>query len=231
MNYHPPDPNKINSIAGKSALKLASVGAREVGLVPMDGAWVRLALVFGLLLSPQWVWSQTAPVDPRISGAWVLNIKESDDPDKKVERAIRDVGGRPDADGKSGRGRYKGGPKEQEIYDHLIYDETLNVTQSGPEIRMEYADGFARSFFTDGRGRTVSASGSASGDTGDFAFGAWAGNILNVEAKPRDGGWTQESYTVDPETGKLHVALKLKPLLFPAVVEAQLVYDRQPAKK
>lgn len=163
---------------------------------------------------------------PSLNGTWVLNIKESDDPDKKIERAIRDMGGRPDADGKRGRGRYKGGPKEQEIYDHLIYDETLQISQSGAEMRMEYAEGFARSFFTDGRGRTVSASGSSSGDVGDFAFGAWVGNTLNVEAKPRDGGWTQESYTVDLATRQLRVLLKLKPLLFPAVVEAQLVYDR-----
>ncbi len=161
-----------------------------------------------------------------LHGTWIVNIKESDDPDKKIERAIRDMGGRPDADGKSGRGRYKGGPKEQELYDHLIYDETLNIVVGGPEVRMIYAEGYARSFFTDGRGRTVSASGTSSGDTGDFAFGAWVGNTLNVEAKPRDGGWTQESYTVDPVTRQLHVLLKLKPLMFPAVVEAELVYDR-----
>ena len=187
---------------------------------------VRMIMVLWVLLAPGAGWPQSAQGDTDISGSWVINLKESDDPDKKIERAIRDMGGRPDADGKSGRGRYKGGPKEQEIYDHLIYDETLRIIQSGPGVQMVYAEGFARSFFTDGRGRTVSASGSASGDAGDFAFGAWVGNTLNVEAKPRDGGWTQESYTVDPVTRQLRVLLKLKPLLFPAVVEAQLVYDR-----
>jgi len=190
-----------------------------------------IALILWMLLAPQWGWAQSTPAGSDLYGSWALNLKESDDPDKKIERAIRDVGGRPDADGKRGRGRYKGGPKEQEIYDHLIYDETLYIIQGGPEVQMVYADGFARSFFTDGRGRTVSASGSSSGDAGDFAFGAWVGNTLNVEAKPRDGGWTQESYTVDPVTGQLRVLLKLKPLLFPAVVEALLVYDRQPVKK
>lgn len=166
-----------------------------------------------------------------INGAWMLNIEDSDDPDKKIERAIRDMGGRPDADGKRGRGRYKGGPKEQEIYDHLIYDETLSISQNGAEMKMLYAEGFERSFFTDGRGRTVSASGSNGSDAQDFSFGAWVGNTLNVEAKPLDGGWTQESYTVDPVTKQLRVLLKLKPLLFPAVVETQLVYDRAaPAK-
>ena len=197
----------------------------------MHALSARIVLVSWMLLAPQWGWSQSMQAGSDLNGPWVLNLKESDDPDKKIERAIRDMGGRPDADGKRGRGRYKGGPKEQEIYDHLIYDETLHIIHSGPEVQMVYAEGFARSFFTDGRGRTVSASGSSSGDAGDFSFGAWVGNTLNVEAKPRDGGWTQESYTVDPVTRQLRVLLKLKPLLFPAVVEAQLVYDRAAAAK
>ena len=191
----------------------------------------RIVLVLWMMLASQWGWSQSTQTGFDLNGAWNLNLKESDDPDKKIERAIREAGGRPDADGKRGRGRYKGGPKEQEIYDHLIYDETLHIIQNGPEIQMVYAEGFTRSFFTDGRGRTVSASGSSSGDAHDFSFGAWVGNILNVEAKPRDGGWTQESYTVDPVTKQLRVLLKLKPLLFPAVVETQLVYDRSVGAK
>lgn len=191
----------------------------------------RILLALGMMLTAQWGWSQSTQTVPDLDGTWVLNLKESDDPDKKIERAIRDVGGRPDADGKRGRGRYKGGPKEQEIYDHLIYDGTLRIAENGAEVRMTYAEGFERQFFTDGRGRTVSASGSSSGDAQDFAFGAWVGQTLNVEAKPRDGGWTQESYTVDAVTKQLRALLKLKPLLFPAVVEVQLVYDRAAGAK
>lgn len=168
-----------------------------------------------------------APGDPvDLTGTWVLNLEESDDPDRQIEKAIRSVGGRADSDGKRGRGRYKGGPKEQEIFDHLLYDERIQIARNGPEIHMLYLEGFERRFFTDGRGRTVSASGSSSGDGQDFSFGGWNGNTLNVEAKPRDGGWTRESYTLDPTGNRITVHLTLKPLLFPVEVEANLVYDR-----
>lgn len=175
---------------------------------------------------------QSVPAD--ISGTWVINLEESDDPDRLVEKAIRSVGGRARTEGKKGRGRYKGGPEEQEIFDHLLYDETLRITQDGTEIHIVYLEGFERRFYTDGRGRTVSASGSSSGDGQDFSFGGWSGNTLNVEAKPRDGGWTRESYTLDPAQNRLHVTLTLKPLLFPVEVVANLVYDREgttPQKK
>lgn len=196
------------------------------------GGWFGKPLLFlALIAFGEACIADSPAVNPDLSGAWVLNRKLSDDPDREIERAIRDVGGRPDADGKRGRGRYKGGPREQEIYDHLIYDETLRIAENGAEIRMIYAEGFERQFFTDGRSRTVSASGSSSGDAQDFSFSAWVGQTLNVEAKPRDGGWTQESYTLDPVTKQLRVLLKLKPLLFPAVVEVELVYERAAAAK
>lgn len=175
--------------------------------------------------------AKNSTAGPDLNGTWVLNLDESDDPDRKIERAIRDVGGRPDSDGKRGRGRYKGGPVEQEIYDHLIYDATLQITQSSAEVRIGYAEGFERRFYIDGRSRTVSASGSSSGDARDFSFGAWNGQTLNVEAKPRDGGWTQEAYTLESGGTQLRAVLKLKPLLFPAVVEVELVYERAAAAK
>jgi hypothetical protein len=202
--------------------------ALSVAAAVTGAAWPLLAAWLAL-------WSAGAataqPSAPDISGTWVLNLEASDDPDRKIEKAIRSVGGRADSEGRRGRGRYKGGPPEQEIYDHLIYDETLRITQAGAEIHMVYPGGFERRFHTDGRGRTVSASGSGSGDAGDFSFGAWSGATLNVEAKPRDGGWTMESYTVEASGNRLSVKLRLKPLLFPVEVEANLVYDRAPATR
>lgn len=180
-----------------------------------------------LLLPAAAVPADAEYVAPDLTGTWVINLDESDDPDKLVEKAIRSVGGRADSEGRKGRGRYKGGPKEQEIYDHLLYDEKLGITQRGPEIHIVYLEGFQRRFYTDGRGRTVSASGSSSGDAQDFSFGGWSGHTLNVEAKPRDGGWTMESYTLDPSRNRITAKLRLKPLLFPVEVEANLVYDRE----
>jgi hypothetical protein len=163
-----------------------------------------------------------------LGGTWVLNAELSDDTDEVIEKSIRKAGGRPDSGGKRGKGRYKGGPPEQEIYDHLAYDETLAIVQSGAQISITYDGQFNRTFFTDGRGRTVSASGMSSGDRKDFSFGAWSGSVLNVEAKPRDGGWTREVYTVSADGRQLHVHHTLKPLLFPVVIELNRYFDRQP---
>lgn len=186
----------------------------------------RGAIVLAVALLTPGALAETGSLPADLTGTWVLNIEESDDPDRQIEKAIRSVGGRADSDGKRGRGRYKGGPKEQEIFDHLLYDEKIQIARNGPEIHIIYLDGFERRFFTDGRGRTVSASGSSSGDGQDFSFGGWNGNTLNVEAKPRDGGWTRESYTLDATGNRIMVHLTLKPLLFPVEVEANLVYDR-----
>jgi hypothetical protein len=188
------------------------------------------AALYVLIVASHFCMAFDRPVDAELTGTWVLNLEESEDPDRKIEKAIRSAGGRPDSDGKSGRRRYAGGPPEQEIYDHLIYDETIRIAHEGAEIHIVYKDGFERRFYTDGRSRTVSASGSSSGDAQDFSFGGWAGNTLNVEAKPRDGGWTRESYALDPGGRRLRVTLVLKPLLFPAEVEALLVFDRAPVQ-
>lgn len=199
------------------------------GAVTGGTAWHRriATLAWTLLAWTIAVGAQTQVVPTDLGGTWVMNLEESDDPDRLVEKAVRSAGGHADSDGKRGRGRYKGGPKEQEIFDHLLYDEKIQIAQNGPEIHIVYLDGFERRFYTDGRGRTVSASGSSSGDARDFSFGGWAGNTLNVEAKPRDGGWTIETYTLEPAQNRLYVKLRLKPLLFPVEVEADLVYDRE----
>jgi hypothetical protein len=171
------------------------------------------------------------PSEPDIGGSWVANYELSDDPDKAVERAIKKAGGRPDSGGKRGRGRYRGGPANQELYDRITYDDVLTIRRAAPEFRFTYADNFTRVFYTDGRSRTVSATGTASGDNLDFSFGSWGGDTLNVEARVRDGGWTKERYTLQrSETGgqQLRVELQIAPLGFREPVVLIRIFDRKP---
>lgn len=167
-------------------------------------------------------------VEPDITGSWVANLELSEDPDKAVERAIKKAGGRPDSGGKRGRGRYRGGPANQELYDRITYDDVLTIRRAAPEFRFTYADNFSRVFYTDGRSRTVSATGTASGDNLDFSFGSWSGNTLHVEARPRDGGWTRERYTLEPGGQQLRVELELAPLGFREPVVLVRIFDRKP---
>jgi hypothetical protein len=174
--------------------------------------------------------SADVPAEPDITGAWVANYDLSDDPDKAVERAIRKGGGKPDSGGKRGRGRYRGGPANQELYDCITYDDVLTIQRAAPEFRFTYAGDFSRVFYTDGRSRVVSATGTASGDNLDFSFASWAGSTLNVESRPRDGGWIKEHYTLEAGGAQLRVELELAPLGFREPVRLLRIFDRKPGE-
>lgn len=172
----------------------------------------------------------TADGIPEFNGVWVINEELSDDTDKQVEKAIKESGGKVGRTKKKGKGRYKGGPPEQAMYDHISYDEILNFQYNMPEFRLTYEEGFERVFHSDNRRRTASASGTPSGERKDFAFASWSGtNKLFVESRPRDGGRTSEVYTLlKSESGEtlLQVELNLNPLLFSGPIYVKRFYQR-----
>lgn len=165
------------------------------------------------------------------NGTWVINEALSDDTDRQVEKAIKDAGGKPGRTKKKGKGRYKGGPPEQALYDHISYDEILHFQYHEPEFRLAYEDGFERVFHSDDRSRSASAMRGPGGERRDFAFASWASeHKLHVESRPRDGGRTREVYTlVRTSEGReqLHVDLTLRPLLFTGVLHIRRVYERK----
>lgn len=160
---------------------------------------------------------------PSMEGDWIINEELSEDTDEAVEDAIRAAGGKPDSGGKKGKGRYRGGPEEHELYDRASYDEVLSVRIDSPEITFIYADGYRRTFYTDGRGRSVSAKGVS----GDYSFADWGGEKLFVESVPRDGGHTREVYSLTADDNQLRAELELKPLGFSVPVQIVRIYDRK----
>lgn len=169
----------------------------------------------------------TVSSQPGFRGHWVINDKLSDDTDYQVEVSIRAAGGRPDSGGKRGKGRYKGGPPEQALYDHLSYDEVLDFQYTEPEFQLVYAENFERVFYSDNRKRVVSASGRAESDKQDFAFASWDGDKLLVESRPRDGGSIFETFEILPQTDQLKVTLELKPATFAEPIQIIRIYDRE----
>lgn len=157
-------------------------------------------------------------------GKWVVNEELSDDTDKQVELAIRAAGGRIPRTDKKGKGRYRGGPKEHAVYDHISYDENLGFQYDPPEFQLMYDDGFERTFHSDNRKRVVSASGTGSGDNLDFSFASWDNNRLFIETRARDGGWIYEILEVQDDT--LTITLELKPSSFAEPIHIKRIYNR-----
>ena len=69
--------------------------------------------------------SRAEQINQSFDGDWVVNDGLSDDTDKQVEKAIKKAGGRPDSGGKKGKGRYRGGPEDQELYEVRSARKTL----------------------------------------------------------------------------------------------------------
>jgi len=160
------------------------------------------------------------------AGIWVIDETASDDTDKKVEKAIKEAGGRLPRTNKRGRERYRGGPADQEMYDHISYDTILEIKINDPEIQFAYPQSYQRIFYTDDRSRTVSASGSSNSDRKDYSFADWEGGKLMVESRPRDGGWITETYSLQADGQQLRLETQLKPSSFLVPINIVRIFNR-----
>lgn len=200
-------------------------------MTSFTGMQINTRIQFPVILFPIFIVVSVLPVmaegDPAFNGIWVINEELSDDTDKQVEVAIKEAGGKIRRGGKKGKGRYRGGPEDQAIYDHLAYDELLYIHYSGPEFRFRYEGGFERKFYSDGRGRVSSAKDFGRQGQQDYSFASWEGSKLYVEARPRDGGWISEVYSLQENGGQLVVEMRLKPSTFGVAVNIIRVYNRR----
>lgn len=198
-------------------------------------AWPARALLLALLwiaAGPAAATDATADARARIEGHWVFNPGASDDVDKKVAKALRKAGSRielPKGVGRNDYARFRGGPEEQELYDHLAYDREFSLRREGDDYQLvHFHEGeFRRRASTTQRTRVVSASGSTRDDDSDHSFAYWDGDILMIDTRPRDGGFALEQYRL-LDNGQLEVFLRLEPLKFPAALTFIRVFDRAP---
>jgi hypothetical protein len=169
--------------------------------------------------------SASEPV-PDITGTWVLNADLSDNTDDKVEAALRKMGQRVRRGWFERRDDvYRGGPADQELYDRISYDKELEIMADGDHYVFVYAGEYARPVYTDNRSRSVSLTQLESVE--DFSLGHWTNGKLQVEAHPRDGGFTEESYEVVNGGTQLKVELYIKPRSFDEVIELERIFDRR----
>ena len=160
-------------------------------------------------------------------GEWIINDDLSDNTDDQVEEAIEAGGG----DG--GRGFfnrqedfYRGGPPEHELYDRISYDDILTIEYSAPEFRFIYEDNYFRIFHTDGRRRRTTANDFFEGGGTDWSEGNFENEALVVEARPRDGGFATEIYTLENDGNRLRIEMLIQPLSFREPIELVRYFDR-----
>ena len=161
-------------------------------------------------------------------GDWVFNEELSDNSDDQVEEAIKDGGGKVARRffRKRPEDLYRGGPHEQELYDRISYDDVLRIEYTDPEFTFTYAYNYQRIFHTDGRRRSITANSFYTEGGEDFSFGNWDAAALVVEARPRDGGFTLETYTLEEGWNRLRVEMTIEPESFRGAISLTLVYDR-----
>lgn len=159
-----------------------------------------------------------------LAGNWVINEELSEATDDKVEEALRASGIRTNKGMFSNDDEYyRGGPAEQELYDFISYEKTLQISLAEAVYTFSYGE-FVRPVYMDGRGNRVSLSGLD--EVEDFSFGNWRDEELIVEGRPRDGGFTDEHYRLSEDGSQLIVELYLQPLAFSTGIELLRVYDR-----
>lgn len=162
---------------------------------------------------------------PELAGSWTFNAGLSDNTDRKVEAALRAAGQtvkRSFFD--RSEDKYRGGPADQELYDRISYDKVLTINLTGDVYQFTYTDGYLRPVYTDDRSRSVSLT--QLDEVEDFSLGHWENARLLVEARPRDGGYTEETYALINNGTQLQVDLFIRPRTFTEPIEVTRVYDR-----
>lgn len=163
----------------------------------------------------------------QFEGRWIFNESSSDSTDKKVEAALKAMGQRVQSRWFSrDKERYRGGPEDQELYDRISYDRQLTIEYLEDSYLFTYADNWTRPVYTDNRRRSVSLTGLSSLE--DFSFAHWEGSTLIVEGRARDGGYSEERYTLLNGGQQLRAELYILPRTFTAAVEVVRVFDRAP---
>lgn len=187
-------------------------------------AQCRYLLALLLCLGFYSVQAQENP-SPAHFGRWVINTELSDNTDKKVGSALRAMGEKVSRCWlRCEEDRFRGGPAEQELYDRISYDKTLTTKFGEGQYLFTYDDNYQRPVYTDGRSQSVSLTGL---DTvKDFSFAHWEGKTLLVEARPRDGGFANETYTILDAGKRLRVEMYIHPEGFTEAIELVRVYDR-----
>jgi hypothetical protein len=174
--------------------------------------WV-LAVVVGVVFGPPPALAEERPKPaqaPDLSGLWRLNKELSGDQRPKTGASSEDKGGREVSDSQPGNDRGQEGSGDPA--------ETLTITQTGPEIVVQYPNGQARSLYPNGKTYKTD-------DGAAQIKSLWKDGKLVVEKKSVGGWKLVETWQLTPDRGRLLVDQRLEGGKRPKL-SLKRVYDR-----
>jgi hypothetical protein len=193
------------------------------------------AIIMGCSSSQQF--DPVAPEDVNLSGTWLLNAEESDDPREQMDQmgqaggGMRPSGGtRPSGGGgggmRGGRGGMAGGTMDPERM-----RQTMDmVRQAVRRIDLQQGDSTVTLIYNQGRSLLLHIDGRAlkqelqAGAKMEIRAG-WKGKYFIVERKIDGGGKITEEYMIPTDTDQLYVITRLEIDRMPQPLEFRRVYD------
>ena len=193
--------------------------------------------------SSQLSFDPAAPQDVNLTGTWILNAEESDDPSEQMDQmgqggagtrggAMGDQtspgGGK---GGGRGGGRGRGGGSGGVGIDPARLRETMDmvreavrridVQQRDSTVTIIYDQGSANLLYTDGRKLEQELRGGAKMEI----RAGWKGKYFIVEREIDGGGKITEEYMILTDTDQLYVITRLEIDRMPQPLEFRRVYD------
>ncbi len=154
-----------------------------------------------------------------LSGSWVLNLDESDDPREQFgsreDRLRRRRSGSLDAEGEGPR---RGGGRR------LRAGRQFEITQDDGSVTFSYGsygNGLSRTLQTDGQIITRELSG---GEVEIRAF--WSDGDLVVERTGSEGGTFTQTYSLSDDGAQLFLTIRVEHDRLDGPIELRLVYER-----
>jgi hypothetical protein len=193
---------------------------------------VRIAIIgFGILTRHS---ASSAAALPNLSGAWKLNVAQSDDPQKMRDQASSsgapsDSGddAAPPSSGAGGGhrgghgwgGRHRGGSGDGSgASSWLEARESLMIRHADPELDITDAAGHERTIYTDGR--KTEEEHNSGGTTKVVA--AWKDGHIEVTSQPEKGPKVVQTYAISADGSQLTVTTKIQGR---RSIEYRSVYD------
>jgi hypothetical protein len=194
--------------------------------------------------SSQHSFDPAAPQDVNLTGTWILNAEESDDPSEQMDQmgqgaagtsggAMNNMtspgggkgGGRGGRGGRGGGGSGGGGidPERMRETMSMVREAVrrIDLQQGDSTVTIIYDLGRASLLYTDGRKLEQELRGGAKMEI----RAGWKGEYFIVERKIDGGGKIKEEYMIPTGTGQLFVITRLEIDRMPQPIEFRRVYD------